>query len=239
MYDITRGEGAQGPSNPVLAQTSFPPASSSFAVSNLDHPAPGFTLPPGGSAISDNGGYQLVMQPDGNLVFSELGGRTLWESDTYVPGSSASLDSDGELVVTAPDGEIVYGSPGRNFGTVVPQDDGNLVWYDQNGRAYYATYTIDSYLLDSDTLVPGAERYSPPNAEEYRLVMQEDGNLVEYNNDTGAALWSTRTDVYPGTRAVMQTTGTWCCTSATTWFGAPGPRVTTGHTWPSSMMATS
>jgi len=40
----------------------------------------------------------------------------------------------------------------------------------------------------------------------YRLVMQTDGNLVEYNS-SGVALWATDTDNEPGNYVVMQTDG--------------------------------
>ncbi len=49
-----------------------------------------------------------------------------------------------------------------------------------------------------------------PNGKTH-LVMQPDGNLVLYRNDTGAALWASRTWHKPVNRAVMQGDGNFVC----------------------------
>jgi hypothetical protein len=45
------------------------------------------------------------------------------------------------------------------------------------------------------------------NNGKVRLVMQADGNLVEYRNDTGYWVWSTWTGGRPVSRAIMQDDG--------------------------------
>jgi len=77
--------------------------------------------------------YQLVMQPDGNLVEYNSVGQPLWDSETSGhPGAYAALQaSDGNLVVYPQTGAYLWTamvpkSPGDRL---CIQDDGNLVVY--------------------------------------------------------------------------------------------------------------
>lgn len=60
-----------------------------------------------------------------------------------------------------------------------------------------------SELSPNETLVANDSRWSADGR--FRLLMQGDGNLVEYG--PSGALWSTRTGGHPGSRAVMQGDG--------------------------------
>ena len=59
------------------------------------------------------------------------------------------------------------------------------------------------------------DQLMPPNGRT-RLIMQADGNLVLYRNDTGSALWASNTYGKPVNVAIMQSDGNFVCY-------APGP----------------
>jgi hypothetical protein len=115
------------------------------------------------------------MQSDGNLVlYSAAPSRPLWSSSTAGnPGAALSL-----------------------------QDDGNAVIYNQ-GRALWATGTVNSNFFAGQSLTAGWFLLSP--SEELTLTMQSDGNLVLY--DAGEPLWSTATWGNPGAAVTMQSDG--------------------------------
>src|SRR5690349_12375630 len=58
--------------------------------------------------------------------------------------------------------------------------------------------------LDSGEVLMARQSLVSPDAE-YQLVMQGDGNLVEYFG--GRALWNTGTQGHPGAHLAMQTDG--------------------------------
>lgn len=99
---------------------------------------PGPTMPAvvvaGGRVVSPSGRFWLSMQPDGNLVAYETGGRVQWATMTNVPGSVVRAQPDGNVVVYDAQGLPVWTagiySPGAR---VVLQDDGNLVVYSSAG----------------------------------------------------------------------------------------------------------
>ncbi|MGK5546119.1 hypothetical protein ACSNOH_15490 [Streptomyces sp. URMC 127] len=68
---------------------------------------------------------------------------------------------------------------------LVMQSDGNLVIYDEFGRARWATGTV---------------------GQGWRAAFQEDGNFVVYTR-SGRAVWSSRTAGHPGSRLVVQDDG--------------------------------
>ncbi|GAB4052332.1 LamG-like jellyroll fold domain-containing protein [Catellatospora paridis] len=85
---------------------------------------------------SDTGGYELVMQSDGNLVLGQAG-QPLWDSSTWGnPGSWLSLQTDGNLVIYN-SGDVpiwdtaTWGSTGDRL---VLRDDGDLVLLDADGQ---------------------------------------------------------------------------------------------------------
>src|SRR5439155_1051750 len=66
-----------------------------------------------------------------------------------------------------------------------------------------AVRAMPSTLTAPATLSPGQSVVSAH--QQYRLVMQSDGNLVQYGN--GAALWSSLTYGHPGASAKLQPDG--------------------------------
>jgi hypothetical protein len=170
----------------------------------------GQRLTAGQQLVSPNGSYRLVMQGDGNVVVYGPTGA-IWNSGTRVAGTSLTMQSDGNLVAYGPDGRPVWnsGTFGNTGARVVMQDDGNLVIYRANGTAAWASKTAAAPASSSgDTLASGqrlasGQQLVSPNGA-YRLVMQGDGNLVDYG--PAGAIWNTGTRV-AGTSLLMQTDG--------------------------------
>lgn len=141
------------------------------------------------SSTNGNPGAKLVMQDDGNLVI--YGRKAIWSTNTAGYSGAAKIFSDGNLFLvwkerSGGDRRTIWqtntgGHPGS---TLKMQDDGNLVIYDQNGKALWASNTAGN---------PGA--YD---------VMQSDGNYVIY---VDTPIWSTGTDGNPGAYDVMQDDG--------------------------------
>src|SRR5262249_3135637 len=81
------------------------------------------------------------------------------------------------------------------------QDDGNAVIYRADGTAlWYGNSTAGSGRV----LTAGQSIYSPHG--QYQLIMQGDGNLVEYGPG-GQAIWNSVTFGNPGAYATMQGDG--------------------------------
>ena len=97
--------------------------------------------------VSWNGKWRLVYQSDGNLVgYPTAGGPAFWATN-------------------------VQRSPGKTL----MQTDGNLVCYDVNRSAYWASNTVG--------------KGQPPF---YKLVMQNDRNIVIYDSGNNA-IWASNT----------------------------------------------
>jgi hypothetical protein len=163
------------------------------------------SLGPGGQLTSPDGHYVLIMQDDGNLV-NYSWPRPLWVSNTAGhPGTDLEMQSDGNLVLYAPGHVAIWstntaGNPGAYLAV---QNDANVVVIAAGGnRALWASGSVDSRLDAGQRLNPGWQIQSPNRA--YRMVMQDDGNLVVYSGST--AVWASRTRK-PGTDLEMQDDG--------------------------------
>ncbi len=95
-------------------------------------------LTTGQSLWSHDGGYQAVLQGDGNLVVYATAGGARWSSQTGSPGSQVVMQGDGNLVVYAPDGRPLWWSrtAGSTGVTLAMQTDGNLVLYAPSGALW-------------------------------------------------------------------------------------------------------
>jgi hypothetical protein len=147
--------------------------------------------------------YQLIMQNDGNLV-EYMEGTPLWSSGTAGDaGDYLVLQSDGNLVIYSSTGIALWnaGTEGNVGDYVALQDDSNLVIYSSAGSPLWADYAVSSKLVAGQTL--SANEFL--NAGQYQLIMQGDGNLVEYSG--GAALWSSGTAGDVGDYLVLQSDG--------------------------------
>ena len=165
----------------------------------------------GQSVLSPLRGYRLVMQGDGNLVEYTSRGTAVWSSATNPsPGAYAVMQSDGNFVVYAASGRVLWssGTPGNPGAYLSLSDTGQLLVVSASGVALWAAV---GELLPGATLAPGQSLSSPSGS--YDLVMQGDGNLVEYTS-RGAPVWSSATSPSPGAQAVMEPDGNFVVDSA-------------------------
>ena len=161
-------------------------------------------LLPGWYIHSPDGHYTLTMQSDGNLVETVNSGshRPIWSSNTAGhPGAWLGQFADGNLAITY-QGAVIWQTKKSGSGMFTAlQNDSNIVQYDSSG-APWASNTVNDTLVAGETLVPG--QYIWSNNGAYELVMQADGNLVQYH---GSATWASNTAGHPGAWAVMQGDG--------------------------------
>ncbi|KAF8852794.1 alpha-D-mannose-specific plant lectin, partial [Acephala macrosclerotiorum] len=117
-------------------------------------------LVPGTSLVSSNGEFTWTFQLDGNIVLYGPNpcNQVMWASNT---------------------------AGHHNCWSLVMQIDGNLVAYDANGGAFFATNTVSK---------GGTE-----------VVVQADGNVVMYNNAQTSSPWSTNTYLPPVPSAPLST----------------------------------
>jgi hypothetical protein len=125
----------------------------------------------------------LVVQPDGNLVEYGNSGQVLWSSGTSGSGNYLSLQIDGNLVLYSSAGSPLWSS---------------------------GTSSVPNHLSKVNEILPSSSIMYPGQAVQtatrgYFLVMQPDGNLVEYSG-SGQALWSSGTSG-SGNFAAMQGDG--------------------------------
>lgn len=133
--------------------------------------------------VTSNNTAYLVMQTDGNLVEYNSSGSALWASNTA----------------------------GNSGATLTLQTDGNLVIYSSSGALWdTGTVNIPNHLdqvvesLPVGYLFPGQSLQNA--AQTFRLVLQGDGNLVEYNS-AGTPIWSSNTQGQSAAYLKMQSDG--------------------------------
>ncbi|WP_158562892.1 SMI1/KNR4 family protein [Marinitenerispora sediminis] len=173
-------------------------------------PARGAAMRPGevlaeGTLASPSGAYRFVHQDDGNLVlYSDRDGRALWATGT--DGCSVgvlALYVDGNLVLSDAHGHPLWrsGTAGRPGARLVVGDDGDVVLYGADGARLWATGTKQrgvpsgppaqgAVMRVGEVLARGA--LASPSGE-FRLVHQDDGNLVLYARSHPGALWASNT----------------------------------------------
>jgi len=169
--------------------------------------ASGATLPSGQSIVSPNaqyGQFTLSMQTDGNLVEYNSSGFAVWFSGTAGnAGAYAQMQGDGNLVVYSIAGSPVWasntvGNPGAYL-ELAP--DGALVVHSPTVTPLWSGNSI---LVERAQLTDGLFLSSTSNG--YTLIMQNDGNLVEYDS-ANVAVWSSGTSGNAGAYVVMQGDG--------------------------------
>ncbi|GIG29758.1 hypothetical protein [Cellulomonas marina] len=155
--------------------------------------------------------FELAMQTDGNLVlYVKAAGAelALWSSGTEGhPGARLVQQGDGNAVVYTADGRALWqsGTFDRAGARLVVQGDGNVVVYAGTTPTWQSgTYLVRSLLVPGEGLLPGEDLVSYDR--QYRVVMQEDGNLVGYTPE-GRAYWHTGTAGHPGAALVLQEDG--------------------------------
>lgn len=160
----------------------------------------GQTLSPGQSVESPGGGYVLNMQSDGNLVEYDAAGHPLWAAGTNPSGASAVMGSDGALVVKDSGGSVLWssGTSGHSGAIASLSASGQLLVTSGSTMLWGPGLLVPGRVLNANDTV------ASPNGA-YVLVMQNDGNLVEYSG--GNAVWATGTQP-SGATATMTATGT-------------------------------
>ncbi len=175
-------------------------------------PSPAFTslgagqhLLPHTSLASPHGQYVLVMQRDGNLVFSTASNRPLWATGTSGTGAWAEMQADGNFVVYSKTGTPLWssGTAGHPWATLAIQADARLVIHD-GGHAIWASKSADYELTPGEALRTDWYIQSPGTS--CRLDMQPSGDLVLSAAD-GQTLWQSGTTGAPGAYAILQGDG--------------------------------
>jgi nucleoid-associated protein YgaU len=97
----------------------------------------GQKLEKGGSLISPNGAYSLILQDDGNLVLYARD-QAVWSTDTNGQDVvRAEVQTDGNFVLYTPDKPVWHtDTKGQKDVKLVLQDDRNLVLYAGSGPAW-------------------------------------------------------------------------------------------------------
>jgi PASTA domain len=109
-----------------------------------DRLQPGEGLIFGGTLVSGDGRFTVILQADGNLVLYAPGTKPLWASNTADPTVwDAVMQSDGNLVVYNRDQVPLFatGTDGHPGAWAIIQNDGNFVVYDAASKPLWATNT--------------------------------------------------------------------------------------------------
>ena len=169
--------------------------------------------------ISPNSSYVLVQQGDGNLVaYNSAGSQYLWQSNTDGNVDAYTvLQSDGNLVVFSKSGKALWNSntSGHSSDILTVDNSGYPVILAKNGNVLFnpapkaptppAKETIPTSINGSSRVYEKFSTILQTADGNYKLVMQGDGNLVEYGGTT--AYWSTVTSGHAGAVAVFQADG--------------------------------
>ena len=144
------------------------------------------------------------MQGDGNLVEYNAANSPVWSSSTAGnSGAGAVMQSDGNLVVySASNAPLFASNTSGNPGAYLELgNDGELIVESASGDPLWA---VPGILVKGAGLSAG-QSITSPNGD-YSLVMQSDGNLVEYNA-ANSPVWASSTAGNSGAGAVMQSDG--------------------------------
>jgi len=177
--------------------------------------ARGQSMSVGQCLMSDSGQYVLKFQTATvNYPYFDSGGTALqlidtfnrnkvvWTTNCGATNASLTMQSDGNLVETLygdQHGSFVCWTSGtRDLGgsSISVSDNGELDMYLNGGPILWtssAGILVDppATLKAGEKLFPGEQLFSATN--KYRLVLQKDGNLVEYDSH-GINTWSSRTN---------------------------------------------
>lgn len=175
------------------------PATAATVTGTLN---PGQQLVRGDSLVSPHGQHRLWLGPEidtEGLVLDGCGEDVM----ATVPASSTDtrlvMQQDGNLVLYA--GNVAYfqtGTYGNPGARAVLQDDRNLVVYSPTNKPLWNTGQTCNAVWNEDVLIGDpmttdfrAGDYMMSVNRQYRLIMQQDGNLVLYKG--ARALWASNT----------------------------------------------
>lgn len=177
-----------------------------FDTIPLELLAPGQALLSGDRMITGDRRTTLEMQTDGNLVVYQ-DGVVRFQSATSAPGADAVLQTDGNFVVysgSTPVFQTVTGGrpDSETFLFLEPGAFGVLGSREQAVVSLYGSAWQSAVLSPGQTMLAGDRRRSASGS---LLLLQEDGNLVQYVG--GRAVWQSRTAGSEVAFAVMQEDG--------------------------------
>lgn len=173
---------------------------------------PGQGLQAGQRIYSDNGQYFAQMQTDGNFVVYTLSGTALWSTNTVGQGADwAVMQSDGNFVLyNQATGKAIWSSNTtyQRPGFAAITDYGQ--WIVFSNVPLWASNTSDhSNPPPGDAVFFGQGVALKQNtyytAGQYKLIYQNDGNVVIYNPTK--AIWATNTANRGAAYAGFYTTG--------------------------------
>jgi hypothetical protein len=159
----------------------------------------GESLTVGGFLTSPDGGFELVLQPDGNLVeYLVTAHRAVWQSHTFGAREVLKYQLDGNVVLRDAAGRPVWASGTRSssINLMTVGDDGTINiagLRDLNKPVVSAGSDVIKQILS-------------PNGR-YAATMQNDGNFVVRSVETYKALWSSGTQGHPDAYLEEQTDG--------------------------------
>ena len=160
---------------------------------------------------SEDQRFKLTLQGDGNLVVSDENNKALWASNTAgKPVTKCVMQGDGNLVLYDNANKPYWASGTEKFpgSKVLLDDEGYLSVYFKNRPVWVNGDLVPQpghgYLAANKELKTNQTITS--NNLKYRLVMQEDGNLV-LSDEKNATVWSTNTSGKPVTKCVFQGDG--------------------------------
>ncbi len=131
-----------------------------------------------------NPGY-LILQTDGNLVEYNTSGTAVWNANTAGnSGDTLSLLTNGNIVINSSSGTLLWST-----GTISTTNHLDMA---------NTELPVGSYMF------PG--EYIQPANEKYRLQLQTDGNLVEYNS-SWQPIWASNTSGQSVAALAMQSDG--------------------------------
>lgn len=211
----------QGNGEPTWATDTWKTANVTIKGNSL---AAGARLKPNEALCSSNGRFILVFQTDANVVLYH-GADPLWASNTWqrcTPGH-LTMQRDGNLVAHDSRGRAYWstGTSGRSgtFKLMMKNDGNAMLFEDEDGNPKWETGTAEvvasgigqedvagGLLMEGAKLSPGQALYS--DNRRYRLVFQEDANVVLYDVHS-RALWSSDTwrHASPPGYLIMQSDG--------------------------------
>jgi surface antigen len=153
---------------------------------------PGDSISTGQRLTSSDDRFHLSVQNDGNVVLYASGsGRARWATGTAGAGATRlTMQTDGNLVLSNGRGDVTWASNtgGHADARLTLDDEGALTVSWPGGQQ--VLQGPDDRLGAGESLAPGQAIVSPQGR--YRLVLQDDGNVVEVDQD-GDPVWATGT----------------------------------------------
>lgn len=159
---------------------------------------PGQGLSAGQRVYSDNGQYYAQMQTDGNFVVYAINGAPIWSTNTAGTGADwAVMQSDGNFVLYNKEqgkaywsSNTTYNRPGfasiTNYGQWIVFS--NVPLWASNSSDNSNPPPGDAVFFPQGTALKQNTNYT---AGQYRLIFQNDGNVVIYSPTR--AIWATNT----------------------------------------------